>query len=87
MFGADTAALRLLASKLEQLATRLAAIEASTSSKVSTMNWKGPDANRFRGEWSGHAATSMRSAAGSLSDAAVAIRGDATAQDRVSGNA
>ncbi len=84
MFGADSAALRVLAGKLEQLASRLVAIERSTSSKVSTMAWRGPDADRFRNAWGGGAAHSMRDAAGDLGQAAVSIRRDAQRQDQAS---
>lgn len=84
MFGADSAALRVLAGKLDQLASRLVAIEGSTSSKVSTMAWRGPDADRFRNGWTGGASQSMRDAAANLGAAADSIRSDAHRQDQAS---
>ena len=85
LLGADSPALRLLASKLEQISGRLSAIEGSVSGRVETMNWRGPDADNFRTNWGSTSAPSMRDAAATLNDAANAIRGDAQRQDQISG--
>ncbi len=84
MFGADSAALRVLAGKLDQLAGRLTAIEGATTSKVGVTAWRGPDADRFRNAWSGGASQAMRDAASNLGDAAASIRSDAQRQDQAS---
>ena len=85
LLGADSHALRLLAGKLEQIAGRLSSIESSVNGRVGSMNWQGPDADRFRSTWGTTSAPSMRDASGTLHGAAEAIRGDARRQDQVSG--
>lgn len=86
MFGADSHGLRQLASKLDQLATRLVAVESAATNRVETMAWIGPDAEKFKARWRGGSSVAMRSASSDLAEAATAIRGDAQRQDQASGS-
>ena len=68
VLGADVEQLDRLARELHQEGDRLEAIGASINGVVRRVYWVGPDADRFRAEWSGSMSPRLRSIADLLRD-------------------
>lgn len=54
IYGADIAQLNQLASQLSSKASDLQNVVKTLSSTVQSVEWKGPDADKFRSDWTGH---------------------------------
>lgn len=59
MWGADVQQLRQLGSKLQEGASQIETQKSNLTSLLNSTNWKGPDADKFREEWSGTHTTQL----------------------------
>jgi uncharacterized protein YukE len=80
IWGMDIAQVRELASLLGQKAQEIDTLISTISSKLSSTEWKGPDSEKFRNDWSGTLTTSLKNVAQSLRD--TQQRASANAQDQ-----
>lgn len=83
MYGANTAELRVVAGRAVREATRIRESELGVSSNVMDVEWVGPDADRYRGEWAETAAR-MDDLAELTLDVARPLRRNADEQDAAS---
>jgi hypothetical protein len=83
--GADVAELRSAATQFSKGAS---ALESSTKALHSlittTTQWRGPDADRFRSQWSSVSARTIAAAVASLNEAANTLRRNADEQEKAS---
>lgn len=84
MFGADVQQLRQLASTFTSAAGTLDGAASTLGPALHRSGWKGPDADRFRHEWSGRLAPRLTDTARSLTAAASVLKADADEQERTS---
>jgi hypothetical protein len=82
--GADVDQMRALARTLNQAADRLEAASATVTGSLSSVPWRGPDAERYRSQWHGQSRATMRSVAGALRDAATTVERNAGDQEHAS---
>jgi uncharacterized protein YukE len=85
LYGADVVELRLLSERMSRSAADLDRIVHLLSHQITaTTAWVGPNAQRFRGEWSGSHRAAVASSARALRDCSAALRRNADEQDRTS---
>lgn len=84
-FGADVEQLRQLGRDLTTQAEQLDATVARLNAKVSSVPWQGPDAERFRSDWSQRLSVSVKSVADILRDASSKSLANAVQQEQASG--
>lgn len=84
-FGADVEQLRQLGRDLTTQAEQLDATVARLNSKVLSVPWQGPDAERFRSDWSQRLSVSVKSVADILRDASSKSLANAVQQEQASG--
>ena len=83
--GADVEALRLLGTQLGSQAGELEGLIKRLTTRVESAQWRGPDGDRFRSDWSGRYSAMIRSAAFAIRGASEAAKSNAAQQDSVSG--
>lgn len=83
--GADVEALRFLGAQLNAQAQELEDLVRRLTVRVESAQWRGPDAQRFRSDWSSRYSAIIRSAALSMRSAADDARSNAAQQESVSG--
>lgn len=83
--GADTDQLRQLASKLNNESSTINNIISQLNSAVSSVNWQGPDATRFKNDWTSTHVPALKNVASALSTASAAATKNASEQDSASG--
>lgn len=83
-FGADVEQLRLLGRELTQQAEMLESVVARLTSRIGSVEWHGPDAQKFKAEWHDQLAVRLRATAGSLRDASGHVEGNAGQQEQAS---
>ncbi len=69
MIGMDVEAVRGLARTFEQKATAIDEIITTINSQLSSVEWKGNDAEQFRNDWNTTLTTQLRNVAQALRDA------------------
>ncbi|MEZ3161454.1 WXG100 family type VII secretion target [Microbacterium sp. BWT-B31] len=84
VWGLDVQQVRELSSQLNQKAGEIQQILTQLSSKLSSTQWNGPDAERFRNEWSGQHTASLKNVINALHDAAQKASKNASAQESTS---
>lgn len=85
VYGADVVELRALSERMSRSAADLDRIvNLLTHQITATTAWVGPNAQRFRGDWSGSHRGVVASSARALRDCAAALRRNAEDQDRTS---
>ncbi|HEV7184707.1 MAG TPA: hypothetical protein VGN33_09430 [Leifsonia sp.] len=84
MFGANVDELNALAIAMDQAAVQLLTTRQSVGAKVQQTSWTGPDADRFRSDWSASNNSRLASAARLLNDAASSLRNNAAEQTQAS---
>ncbi|BCI50925.1 hypothetical protein NIIDNTM18_02030 [Mycolicibacterium litorale] len=83
--GADPAQLRTTASQFTQAADRLQGSMKGLHSAVADAGiWRGPDSERFRGEWNGRSTHALNAAISALRHAAEVLRHNADEQEDAS---
>jgi hypothetical protein len=83
--GADVEALRLLGAQLGSQAEELEGLTKRLTARVESAQWRGPDGDRFRSDWSGRYSAMIRSAAFAIRGASEAAKSNAAQQDSASG--
>lgn len=84
VWGLDVDQVRRLSSELNTEASTLAGIVAKLTSMLSSTQWSGPDAERFRSDWESVHARALRQAETALRDTAEAARRNADQQESAS---
>ena len=84
IWGADVQQLRQLGSKLQAGATEIDNQKSNLNSLLQSTNWKGPDADKFRNEWSGTHTAMLTKVAEALKEAGDKARRNAEEQDNAS---
>ncbi len=83
-YGADVEQLRALGRELAVHADLVRSISARLTSRVETVAWLGPDAQRFRAEWASRLSTDLKRVASELTAAADKANKNATEQEVIS---
>ncbi|MET3164573.1 UNVERIFIED_ORG: hypothetical protein ABIB19_003003 [Arthrobacter sp. UYEF10] len=81
-FGAGTA--QDLCSKLQAGASEIERQRSNLSRVLDSINWEGPDATHFRGEWSGTHTAALNQVIQALKDAGQKATKNAKEQDQAS---
>ncbi|RDH77060.1 hypothetical protein DVS77_18470 [Mycolicibacterium moriokaense] len=84
-FGQDVEQVRQLAGQLNTRADDIARLISQLSSTVDSVDWRGPDAERFRSEWQGQHRTALNAVVSALHDASQSARRNAQDQQTASG--
>lgn len=84
-FGADVEQLHLLERVLSQQAEQLEAVVSRLSARITSVEWRGPDAQKFKTEWQDHLSGNLRASANRLRDASGQVAGNARQQEEASG--
>lgn len=84
VYGADVAQLRELARSFDSCADRLEGGRSSLTGAIDASPWQGPDAQRFRGDWTGTHSRRMSGAVDALRTGARELRRNADEQERAS---
>lgn len=83
--GADIEQLRALGNELTRQAEELESVISRLTSRITSVDWRGPDAQRFTSDWHDRLAGMLRSAATLFRDAAAKVMEDARQQESASG--
>lgn len=84
MIGMDVEVVRGLARTFEQKATAIDEIITTINSQLSSVEWKGNDAEQFRNDWNTTLTTQLRNVAQALRDAQQKANTNAQAQEQTS---
>lgn len=84
-FGADVEQLNQLGHELNHEAEQLDALTLRLTSRIASVAWHGPDAQKFTSEWHDRLAVSLRATAGALRDASGQAAANARQQVEASG--
>ena len=84
MWGADVQQLRQLGSKLQEGASQIETQKSNLTSLLNSTDWKGPDADKFREEWSGTHTTQLTKVAEAWKEASTRAKRNADQQDQAS---
>ncbi|MBS9535890.1 WXG100 family type VII secretion target [Mycobacterium sp. M1] len=82
--GADTDQLRQLAGKLKNESSTITGIISQLTSAVTSVNWQGPDATRFKNDWQSVHVPALKNVATALGDASNSATKNASQQDSAS---
>lgn len=82
--GMDTDAIRNLAGQLNSKAGEIDQIANLLTSTLNNARWDGPDATRFRGDWTGTHHPQLSAVAQALREAATAANNNAIQQENAS---
>jgi uncharacterized protein YukE len=84
IWGADVEQLRQLGSKLQQGASEIETQKATLTKLLHSTDWKGPDADKFKGEWEGQHSNMLTRVAEALNQAGDKARRNADEQFQAS---
>jgi hypothetical protein len=84
MWGADIAQLKSLGSKLQAGSTEIENQKSLLTKALDGTQWKGPDADKFRSEWSGQHVASLTKVAQALQEAGQKASKNASEQEQAS---
>jgi uncharacterized protein YukE len=82
--GADVEQLRALAQRAAKAAGELRSAATTVATQVEQSPWRGPDASRFRSDWSSRHAPGLAGLAGALDEASRTLVAQAADQERTS---
>lgn len=82
--GADTEALRALASSLDGASSELDDIRVAATKRIVAFDWIGRDKDAFEGDWQARLAPAVKEAAAAVRQASKAITKQADQQDKAS---
>jgi uncharacterized protein YukE len=82
--GMDTDAIRNLAAQFDSKAGEIDQIANVLTATLNGARWEGPDATRFRGDWSGTHHPQLTAVAQALREAATAAKNNAMQQENAS---
>ncbi|CCQ48392.1 putative uncharacterized protein [Pseudarthrobacter siccitolerans] len=84
IWGADVDQLRQLGSKLQEGATLIESQRSSLTSALNSTDWKGPDADKFREQWTGEHTSMLNKVSEALRDASQKAKRNAEEQSNAS---
>ncbi|MET1089368.1 MAG: hypothetical protein ABWY04_19975 [Arthrobacter sp.] len=84
IWGADVDQLRQLGNKLKSGASEIEAQRSTLTKALDSVNWLGPDADKFKGEWQSTHATLLTKVAEALREAGTKATQNAEQQTQAS---
>ncbi|MGH3677202.1 MAG: hypothetical protein ACRDU5_15965 [Mycobacterium sp.] len=84
-FGQDIEQVQMLANQLNARAGEVEKLIAQLSATVDSIEWQGPDAERFKADWKGQHAAQLRAVVSTLQTASQDARRNAQDQQMASG--
>ena len=84
IWGADIAQLKTLGTKLQAGSSEIDKQKSLLTKVLEGTDWKGPDADKFRGEWDSQHASSLKKVADALRDAGARAQKNAEQQQQAS---
>jgi hypothetical protein len=84
MWGADIAQLKALGSKLQAGSSEIEKAKSQLTKALESTDWKGPDAEKFRSEWSGSHVANLTKVAQALDQAGKQATKNAAQQEEAS---
>jgi hypothetical protein len=84
IWGADVEQLKTLGTKLQSGASEIEQQRSNLTRLLDSTQWKGPDADHFRGEWSGKHTSALNQVTQALKDAGQMATKNANEQDQAS---
>ncbi len=84
IWGADVEQLRTLGTKLKAGASEIEQQKNNLNKVLNSTDWKGPDADAFRSEWTGQHMTQLSKVAEALKEAGTKATKNANEQDQAS---
>ncbi|MCG7592736.1 WXG100 family type VII secretion target [Mycobacterium sp. PSTR-4-N] len=85
LYGADIEQVQQLSNQLNAKANDIQGIVSQLSSAISSVNWMGPDADRFRSDWQGQHVAQLKQVISALQTASQNARRNAQEQQTASG--
>lgn len=85
MYGADVEQLNQLSAQLNNKASDIQNVISQLSSAISSVQWQGPDANRFRSDWQGQHVAQLKQVVSALQNASQNAKRNAQEQQSASG--
>lgn len=82
--GMNVEEVRRLASQLEEAAEEIGAIQEELTSGLEEVDWTGPDADRFRGQWNGDMVPALQQIMQSVADLGESATRNANEQETTS---
>ncbi|HIY24437.1 MAG TPA: WXG100 family type VII secretion target [Candidatus Brachybacterium merdigallinarum] len=82
--GMNIEEVRRLAAQLEEAAEEIAAIQEELTSGLEEVDWTGPDADRFRGQWNGDMVPALQQIMQSVADLGESANRNADQQETTS---
>ena len=86
VWGMDIQQVKELAALLGQKASDVDGIISTITSKLNATQWEGPDAQKFRSDWSGQHTQQLKSVAEALRATQTAANKNAAEQETTSGS-
>ena len=84
IWGADVQELRELGNKLQQGSQEISRTKSQLTSQVNSVDWKGPDAEAFKNDWSGEHTAALTKVIQALEEAGRKAKANANAQESTS---
>ncbi len=84
VYGQDIAEVNKLATQLNSKAEEIQQIVTQLSSAVSSVQWMGPDADRFRSDWSSQHTAKLKAVVSALQAASQSAKKNAQEQQQAS---
>jgi len=85
LYGADIEQVQQLSNQLNAKASEIQNVISQLSSAISSVNWMGPDADRFRSDWQGQHVAQLKQVVSALQTASQNARRNAQEQQTASG--
>ncbi|MGY5765864.1 hypothetical protein ACXET9_11750 [Brachybacterium sp. DNPG3] len=82
--GMDVAEVRRMAEQLRDAAEEITRIEQELTSGLEEVDWTGPDADRFRGQWSGEMVPAIQQVSAAVDDLGGTADRNAADQESIS---
>ncbi|EYT47843.1 hypothetical protein D641_0114335 [Brachybacterium muris UCD-AY4] len=84
--GMNVEEVRGMARQLREAAEEITRIEQELTSGLDGVDWTGPDADRFRGQWSGEMVPALQQVMNSVNDLGETADSNAAEQESTSGS-
>ncbi|MEE6163775.1 MULTISPECIES: WXG100 family type VII secretion target [unclassified Mycolicibacterium] len=84
LFGQDIAQVQQLATQLNAKASDIESVISQLTSAVNSVQWMGPDAERFKSDWQGQHVPQLRQVVSALQTASQNANRNATEQQQAS---
>jgi uncharacterized protein YukE len=85
MYGADIEQLQQLSTQLNTKASEIQNVISQLSSQISSVNWLGPDATKFKSDWQGQHVAQLKQVVSALQAASQNAKKNAQEQQTASG--